>query len=756
MADPTQQVITQTSIPDYAKPYVETMLGQAGSLLDPAYNPYVPYTGARYAQFSPLQLQSMQGAGQLQAAPQMQTASNIAAYAAQQGLGYGNYNPMQMQRESFATPGAAQQYMSPYMQNVVDVQQREARRQADIARQQQQAQAVAAGAFGGSRRNIQQAEANRALQTQLGGIQAQGLQNAYQQAQQQFNQEQAQRAQAMQLMEQSRQYGAGLGLQGLQAAMSGAGQLGQLGQGQFGQNLQALQLQNQMGQQQQQQAQNILNAQYQDWLNNQNWQYKNLGFFSDILRGLPMGQSAQTMYQAPPTPVQTITGLGLGAAGMSQLFRKEGGSVSSYADGGSVMSPEFKRYAVDHVDPRSLPQVQQNATARGDLDTVQAAMEQMARDAAIRRGIANALPPGADVVRAAGGGIIAFDRGGSANSDSGGGGDDDSGYVRTSSGLRVLPEDLDDDALAALGMTSEGVPDLYQRSLRQGLGYVSRIGQFAGRELTPEEEDAYMRRRFQLEQEMAGPNEAAQMLRGYLQESEAGRGDALKQAKAFALLKAAQAAVQPGGTVRGLAGAGAAFGESYSKALEADRAEKRALKMAQFNLLEAERKERLGFTKSAQDSLAAYRRNVQDANKNELLKLNYQAQGAGKIAQAAKPLRAAGAGPKPSTQAEGVAIYADDIRRENPSMPESKVKALALQKYNQDKAAGLLGVTTRVESATSTAAAERARKAKFLDPVWQEALKKKDADAMERREKELVDAEMSKGAKSGSGVIKLD
>lgn len=87
-------------------------------------------------------------------------------------------------------------YMSPYMQNVVDIQNREARRQADITRQADQARLAQAGAYGGSRQAIIDAERNRNLATQMGDIQEKGLQSAFQQAQQQFNTEQQARMQA--------------------------------------------------------------------------------------------------------------------------------------------------------------------------------------------------------------------------------------------------------------------------------------------------------------------------------------------------------------------------------------------------------------------------------------------------------------------------------------------------------------------------------------------------------------------------------
>ena len=101
-----------------------------------------------------------------------------------------------VETKSFAQPGSADAYMSPYMQSVVGIQQREAQRAADVASTGRRGEQTRAGAFGGSRAAIMDAEAARNLATQQGDIQAQGLQAAYQQAQQQFNTEQAQGLQA--------------------------------------------------------------------------------------------------------------------------------------------------------------------------------------------------------------------------------------------------------------------------------------------------------------------------------------------------------------------------------------------------------------------------------------------------------------------------------------------------------------------------------------------------------------------------------
>lgn len=97
---------------------------------------------------------------------------------------------------SWTEQGTAAQYMSPYMQNVVDIQKREANR--DFAKQMAMldARAAQAGAYGGSRQAIERSEARRAQAQRLGDIQAQGLQQAYSQGMGQFSTEQGQGLQA--------------------------------------------------------------------------------------------------------------------------------------------------------------------------------------------------------------------------------------------------------------------------------------------------------------------------------------------------------------------------------------------------------------------------------------------------------------------------------------------------------------------------------------------------------------------------------
>lgn len=313
MADPIPYQIQQyqTGFAPEIAPYAQNLLGRAQALTDFTKRPFQQYMGERFAQFTPLQQQAFAGAQSMQAAPQLADASALAGTAGLRAFQAGTYGPMQYMPQSFTQQGVAEQYMNPYVSAMQQAQQR----QADIQRSTLGAQAAKSGMFGGAREGLMNQQLNAELMRQQQQTQAQ----AYGQAQQQFNQEQAARQNAAQLMEQSRQFGAGLGLQGLQTALQAAGQLGQLGQSQFGQNLAINQLQSQYGQQQQQRMQDILGSQYQNFLDYQNYPYKQLAFMSDIIRGAPLSQTGSTLYQAPPTAMQNLTSLGLGAAGLSKL-----------------------------------------------------------------------------------------------------------------------------------------------------------------------------------------------------------------------------------------------------------------------------------------------------------------------------------------------------------------------------------------------------------------------------------------------------
>lgn len=287
---PEKQTIEQTSIPEYAKPYVEKMLGKTEALSNA---PYQAYQGERVAGFTPMQQQAFQSAANLGPAKQVGVGTQMAGLAGLGAMGAG-----QRYQQTATDPYAMQAYMSPYVENALAPQMREAARQSAMLGQQNQAQAVQQGAFGGSRSAIVEAERQRNLGQTQADIYGRGMQTAYEQARQ------------------AQQFGSTLGLQGLQTAGQMANTLGQLGQTQFNQQQQAIQGQASLGQQQQALEQQRLAQQYQDFANQRQYPYQQLAFMSDMLRGLPLSQTASTMYQAPPSLLSQVGGLGLAAYGM--------------------------------------------------------------------------------------------------------------------------------------------------------------------------------------------------------------------------------------------------------------------------------------------------------------------------------------------------------------------------------------------------------------------------------------------------------
>jgi len=121
-------------------------------------------------------------------------------------------------------PSGVQKFMNPYQQQVIDEAIKQINRQGQMTRQNLQGQATRAGAFGGSRQGVQDAELERGLSEQrnaaiVGGL-SQGYNQASTQAQQAFEQ-----AQGRKLAQAQGYQGIG-GLYGQQAL-----QQAQLGQG---------------------------------------------------------------------------------------------------------------------------------------------------------------------------------------------------------------------------------------------------------------------------------------------------------------------------------------------------------------------------------------------------------------------------------------------------------------------------------------------------------------------------------------------
>jgi hypothetical protein len=240
---PQESTVTQTNLPEYAKPYYTSLLERG---MYESARPYEAYPAQRIAQFSPLQGQAMQGVASLQAPSQTGLATELATTVGLQPTSQGsaiagqfNPNPVttgytastfdpgytagginaDFQAGSVTDPGMLQRYMNPYQQLVTDIQKREATRVAAQQTPQIQAQATMSGAGGGTRESLLMAENERNLMQQLGDIQATGDQAAYNQALQAFEADRGARLQQAQFGlekynagEQARQRAAQMGL----------------------------------------------------------------------------------------------------------------------------------------------------------------------------------------------------------------------------------------------------------------------------------------------------------------------------------------------------------------------------------------------------------------------------------------------------------------------------------------------------------------------------------------------------------------
>jgi hypothetical protein len=310
----TESKVTNSNIPEYAQPYVENMLGAAQKQVYGAdgtsFQPYKAYGGTYDAQgnqtsydpskgiagFQPMQTQAQAGIQDMQVPGQFAQGAQGAMDVA----GQANVGGFQNQVGG---------YMSPYMQNVVDIQKREAGRQSAIQGTQQQAQATQAGGFGGSRDAIMRAERERNLGQQMGDIQAQGSQAAFQQAQQQYNADRNRMGQSY-------------------------ATLGSQGQNLYGQTTGNINMQNLYGTQQQQQGQNMLDVSQQNYAAEQNYPYKQIGFMADIINRNPVSNLGSTIVQPPPSLISQLAGAGTAAYGMYQMGQGQG--QPRKAEGGSI------------------------------------------------------------------------------------------------------------------------------------------------------------------------------------------------------------------------------------------------------------------------------------------------------------------------------------------------------------------------------------------------------------------------------------
>jgi hypothetical protein len=312
-----------------------------------AFEPYIQAGAQGLTQGMDLTQRGALAAGAIQTGPMFQEAQNVLGRAMpvmDQGIG-GLLGSAQAY-----DPNMAASYMNPYQQAVTQNALGEMRRQADIARQGQAAQAIGTGAFGGTREGVQRAEFERGVQDLMTQRIMQDYAQNYLQAQQAsmqgFEAQQGRQLASSQALGnaamQYGQLGQGIGALTAQQAstdLAKAGTLGSLG-GQIGalgsqyaglgeatQRLGAADvgLLAGLGGIERGVAQSQLDAMRATQLQETMAPYQQLGFVSDIYRGAPTTSMSLTSQTAPSaSPMQTAVGYGIAglsaAAGLKGLL----------------------------------------------------------------------------------------------------------------------------------------------------------------------------------------------------------------------------------------------------------------------------------------------------------------------------------------------------------------------------------------------------------------------------------------------------
>ena len=201
--------------------------------------PFIPYTGPRIAGFTPDQLRQFQATrGLFETGMQYDPLTGLQQLAQAPTPTVGQV-PSLLQADIAA-------YQSPYQQQVIDVALGDIQRQADVAQQQAQERSIRAGAFGGSRSALLEAEAARPYAEQaartVAGLRQAGFEQAQRAAESDIarQMQMAQFAPQLQLQAQAQQAGLLGDIQAQQAAR--LGMLGQIGEQQRMLQQQALQV----------------------------------------------------------------------------------------------------------------------------------------------------------------------------------------------------------------------------------------------------------------------------------------------------------------------------------------------------------------------------------------------------------------------------------------------------------------------------------------------------------------------------------
>ena len=289
-APAVQTTVNQSEFPSELKPFIEDIFGKAQAIQQQKEEEgFQTFPGPLQTDFDPTQVRAFEEIEQIpgRTAPLFDEATDFARQATAAPI----------------DPAEQAAFMNPFLRNVVDIQKREAERIADVQKQQLDAQAVQAGAFGGSRPAIIEAERQRNLNEQLGDIEARGLAAAFQDAQSRIAQQ--------------RQREAG-----------GAAQLASLGAAIPAQQLKELGALSGVGAARQTQGQRGIDLARQEFEAEEAFPLQNLQEFQSILRGFPIDpirRTEQSTFSTAQPLSSQLLGTAVGLQGLSNFFGGTGG-----------------------------------------------------------------------------------------------------------------------------------------------------------------------------------------------------------------------------------------------------------------------------------------------------------------------------------------------------------------------------------------------------------------------------------------------
>jgi len=330
MPNPVATGAVESTVSNWAAPVVGGIVNAA---VDVAGNPYQVYGGQTVAGPSNLQNQAFSGIQNLTLPNTSQTnAANNLQNTYQSATTQPAYTGTTFTsntsgiNDQFGS-GNLTNYMNPYLQNILNPQLEEARRQAQITQNQNNAQMTQAGAFGGGRQAILNAETQRNLGTNLANITGKGYDTAYTQALGQYNADQDRLLKALGAKEQSGQFGAQQGLNYLKEAADLAQSQGQFGNQQADKDLAVNLRQADLGSIQRDIEQQGLTSDYNMFKEQRDYPKTQIDWLNSVMKNYPM--ETKNTYGEPTSAANSILGGALSGVGIlglaSDAVKKLGG-----------------------------------------------------------------------------------------------------------------------------------------------------------------------------------------------------------------------------------------------------------------------------------------------------------------------------------------------------------------------------------------------------------------------------------------------